>query len=588
MSTAAEASGTRLLDLPDELLQRILYFVPSREAASTTVLSRRWRHLWPTPWRGGAGVHLDTRRSHEHSDGSTSTPARRNAFFRDAAAALDAHGPVRRLTIRVEEEHNYTIETFMSRRGGNDRAEEGRHDIGDVLDHPSCRGVEELHIEAYTSGSPFAGRKYHGPMSVPQSSDVVGPYKLSLGSCCGCAVSLRNLQDTVLASPLLDTLHLDYVFITTEDCRPSYSHLDWGCDGWGTDNDDIQEAYIAPPDWILSFCSPIVTILALLNCSYDQSFTIQLDAPRVRHFRYSGHVYSFPLRSPMPELTRVDLHIIPYGDCSRFWHFLLSFQYTKILKLKFECSIDDLAVPEKSRHDELLRDAFFSNLERLEVDANYRPENKEAAAVAIGNLLQCCPTVAELSLKLDTEEPYRRPPRNRNPSEHKRTSLNRKAQLDFRQSIDHFMRRKDAVVSFGGDNANYEVSDIPGLSDKWFSCVQFHLKRVNLQFCLRQSNDFGVQLAKFFFDKAMVLEELYIDDGNHKMCEHMNRKFGGRITNPLQPCPHYKVFGGISQEAGVKLLNSSKFREGLPCNSRYEVRRENQWSRGFTILPLER
>ncbi|TVU23935.1 hypothetical protein EJB05_26324, partial [Eragrostis curvula] len=113
--------------------------------------------------------------------------------------------------------------------------------------------------------------------------------------------------------------------------------------------------------------------------------------------------------------------------------------------------------------------------------------------------------------------------------------------LDFRNSIDHFMRRKDDVVSFGGEDQKHEVSDLPGLTDKWFSCVQCHLKRVSLQFHLETSNGFGVQLANFFFEKAMFLEELYIDDGNHKMCKHMNRKFGGRITNPLQPSPDYKV-----------------------------------------------
>ncbi|TVU23914.1 hypothetical protein EJB05_26302, partial [Eragrostis curvula] len=238
MSTTA-AAGTRLSDLPDDLLQRILYFVPSREAASTTVLSRRWRHLWPTPWRGGAGVYLDTRRNSE--DGST-VAGRRDVFFRGAAAALDAHGPVRRLTIRVEEEGRSQIEDFMSRAHGEDYPDED-HDIDDVLTHPSCRGVEELHIEAYASYCPFAGSKYHGPTTMPDMGE--GHYKLSLGSvpsdalrelhitnCTNlelpsslaafhfpcltvlrlqsCSVSLDNLQVMMVASPQLDTLNLEY------------------------------------------------------------------------------------------------------------------------------------------------------------------------------------------------------------------------------------------------------------------------------------------------------------------------------------------------------------------------------------------
>jgi hypothetical protein len=33
----------------------------------------------------------------------------------------------------------------------------------------------------------------------------------------------------------------------------------------------------------------------------------------------------------------------------------------------------------------------------------------------------------------------------------------------------------------------------------------------------------GVQLAKFFAENAMVLEEMYVDDGSQKMQEHIGR-----------------------------------------------------------------
>uniref|UniRef100_K3ZM15 FBD domain-containing protein n=1 Tax=Setaria italica TaxID=4555 RepID=K3ZM15_SETIT len=43
---------------------------------------------------------------------------------------------------------------------------------------------------------------------------------------------------------------------------------------------------------------------------------------------------------------------------------------------------------------------------------------------------------------------------------------------------------------------------------------------------MEEPNCFGVQLAKFFAENAVVLEEISIDDGNHKMREHMNHMLG--------------------------------------------------------------
>ena len=109
------------------------------------------------------------------------------------------------------------------------------------------------------------------------------------------------------------------------------------------------------------------------------------------------------------------------------------------------------------------------------------------------------------------------------------------------------------MVSLGGDpdDENYEVvSDIPGLSDQSFDCLQTCLRRVSLRFPSEDRNCFGVQLTKFFTESALVLEEMYFGDGNHKMCEHMNRRVETWIAN------------------------SSK-------------RRRSASKAGFTVLPLE-
>lgn len=39
---------------------------------------------------------------------------------------------------------------------------------------------------------------------------------------------------------------------------------------------------------------------------------------------------------------------------------------------------------------------------------------------------------------------------------------------------------------------------------------------------MMEPNCLGVQLAKFFIENAMVLEEMCLDDGSQKMCEHVN------------------------------------------------------------------
>ncbi|XP_023632850.1 putative F-box/FBD/LRR-repeat protein At1g22000 [Capsella rubella] len=51
LSTVTEAKGcqrmeTRICDLPDDLLLRILHHVPTKDALATSILSKRWRYVW--------------------------------------------------------------------------------------------------------------------------------------------------------------------------------------------------------------------------------------------------------------------------------------------------------------------------------------------------------------------------------------------------------------------------------------------------------------------------------------------------------------------------------------------------------------
>ncbi len=43
--------GDRISDLPDEVIHRVLWFLPTHEAVKTSLLSRRWRELWKSTRR---------------------------------------------------------------------------------------------------------------------------------------------------------------------------------------------------------------------------------------------------------------------------------------------------------------------------------------------------------------------------------------------------------------------------------------------------------------------------------------------------------------------------------------------------------
>ncbi|KAF8672975.1 hypothetical protein HU200_049043 [Digitaria exilis] len=442
-----------LSDLPDDVLQRILSFVPTKDAASTSVLSRRWRGLWPTPARA---VILDTRSYAHRRD----VPAA-GAFFHGAGAALAAHGRVRSLAVHVEA-YEHDVERFMSRMNhspgrNNHRRDDGRYVAGEVLGHPACLGVEELTVSAKLpsgSSSPetmtardeqkvTSERQYVGlDLSPPPPATAAFPSIMAV-RLQRTAVLLFTLREMIAASPQLNSLRLKHVYITSKVCLP----------------DDDKDG----------------------NSNYGSG-------------RYSGYGYNNNNYKDDPD---------PKTDADRrFWVFMKNMSNTKFLKLKLGFAIGDIAIAgKKKRHRVLLCDALLGNLERLEVEGQYNPGSD--VAVTIGNLLQCCPVVRDLRLKLNT-------------------------------SAGHFARRRNLEVCLGGEGDSddpCEAADIPGLSDKClsFNCLRGSLRRVSLQFRMdKKSNIFGTQLVKFFAEKTVGLEEMHIDDGNRKMCEHINRKVGGR------------------------------------------------------------
>ncbi|CAL4990219.1 unnamed protein product [Urochloa decumbens] len=534
------AEPDRLSALPDDLLRRILGLAPAREAASTAVLSRRWRGVWPTA--PSPAVILDIRLYDRTRGGDSHISDRReidrDAFFHDAEAALAAHGfsgGIRSLAVHVEANGPEAIQSFMSQYHYH---REPHYIAGDVLGHPACRHVEVLTVEgvpsylsaATTTARRRAASRRHEQSAVAQEHD--GYYKLSLGSVPSaalrvhriagckdlthplpappatgaaafpwlesvrlhhCAVSIFTLQDMIAASPCLGDLRLESVYLKSKVSRPSTdpNGAVYGAHyGYGLYNNN---SYYNNGD---NDCSGLV--LPGRDLARGSKLRVQ-EEPQDR-------------RAEGAEVQ--------------------NFSNAKFLKLKLNFAISEIAavIEGKKKQEELLAETLFSNLEGLEVDGQYIPGSEAAVGAAIGNLLRCCPVLRDLKLKLNTvDRNFRKTGRRSDWSDrlYKSTFLERKSKMDTRKSAKHFAQRRYLeFISLGerdgDDDYQCEVSDIPGLSDKWFefSCLRDHLTRARLQFRMdKHSSSFGMQLVKFFLERATVLEEMYIDDGNRKMCE---------------------------------------------------------------------
>ncbi|CAM0958039.1 unnamed protein product [Alopecurus aequalis] len=567
MSTMA--GGDRLSRLNDDVLRRVLYFVPAKEGALTTALSRRWRLLWPSS--GAINLVARIREKDEGRYGYVDWEkqralfyARRDAFVSGAHAALDAFAeaddrvPVTKLTFRVEApgHRDNTIRDFLQRD-----ADWREHNvIGGVLSHPAALGVEELQIAAVDSrdGEPmyFETSKYEAISNIYG----LGIYPLGLGclpsetlrvleltNCSEitpaspptsfprlvalrlrhCNMPLKGLQRIIDVAPLLGSIHLEAVLL--EDDRrynqPSYQ-------------DDIPPS---PEQGALlrSLRCPSATTLVIDKCSMKEDGTIEIYAPMLRRFEYTGVLRHISLSPPPPELARADMNLIDYGckrdrdpDAGRrsFWGFVHGFSHAKQVKLRVR-HLEDIAVTSEASQVKLL--PMLLHLERLELQGVYTPTGR-VAATAISNLLHCCPALRDLRINLRTAHE----------DTNKKLSygleyLERKYRSDFQESIQRFKRRRSQPTQVARDDddehddGNYfdEVSDLHGLSGQSFKCLRSCLRPVRLQFLRQRTDCFGIKLIKFFAEHAKVMEEMCIDAGNQRISEHINPKVRKWIAN---------------------------------------------------------
>ncbi|KAM0836884.1 hypothetical protein ACQ4PT_062013 [Festuca glaucescens] len=504
--------------------------------------------------------------------------SRRDAFVSAAEAALDAADvPVTRLTLRLEfvgcED---SVNTFLHRDRDDiyidsDSDSEGppspgRDVIAKLLSHRAASRVEELRLAAEKWSSRTDGCKEDEITSrdevltislvslpsdnlrvleltackalvpLPPASAVVFQ-RLSSLWLRHCTARIDALQSLVDAAPDLAAIHLESVTIAQQN-DPSMSKYYYA---YGLDPPSTETVRLR---------CPAATVLVLDRCNwkvkprawYHQDkpvvLTVEIHAPRLQRFRYKGILPPVSLSPPPPDLARADLHFLPRhdenvsnqtrksdNDPSRegeldlvaFWRFLRSFPNARELKLRVT-ALEHIAILSKARRLELL--PVLSNLHRLELHGVHRPKGR-TAAVAIANLLRCCPALGDLLIDLTVahHEPEYQHSKDVFLERKFRSGRDKSICLLNRYSSSAIMTPSPEVIAGG---ANYgEVSEIPALSRASFHCLQSSLTRVGLRFRLEEANCFGVKLIKFFAENAMVLQEMCIDAGNEKLGNHM-------------------------------------------------------------------
>ncbi|CAM0947773.1 unnamed protein product [Alopecurus aequalis] len=538
------AGGDRLSDLPNDLLRRVLHFVPAREGASTSALSKRWRGLW----RSSGAMNLDA----HVPEGVNILDlfSQRDALVSAARLALEAAGsPLTRLTFRVDAGGHDRVRDFLYRYYDLNWRSRSPDVVTELLSLPAARRVEELRLapgnsvdldrddREYTGWSTtgFGDLSFlcllsdtlrvldvTGCADIKPSPAIAFPQLASLRLSL-CVVTIEHLHDFIDAAPALTTVYLESVRLDVDGRCPT-------------------------PDVVrLNF--PGVTELLLDSCSWPREWlawgttAVEIDGPRLRRFTYKGLLRPLSLTSPTPDLTRVDLHIFrdvyernkdARRDLETFWRCAQNFSNAKELKLRMN-QLEDIAVVGSANRAKLL--CSFHNLERLQLDASHRIQGK-TAAVAVANLLSCCPILRDIRINLTMVQPD-----SNKRAEEGRCFLEEKYRRDFEKSIHGFRNRRLAsMVSVEGDyddgNATYDkLSDLPALSRQDFKCLQSSLCCVRLQFCPETNifgeklrSNFGAQLIKFFAENAVLLKEMHIYGGNGKMCKHINHKLERWLT----------------------------------------------------------
>ncbi|PVH35086.1 hypothetical protein PAHAL_7G103200 [Panicum hallii] len=432
-------------------------------------------------------------------------------LFRDALANVGRRGrrrPVRRLSVLVDSyyQNDYLVEVMRTTPG-----------MDSVLTAPALQRLEELQVELRSEFCQ-TGHEYVLPASrVPwRSLRVLDLYGCTLGPPAAAAVfgrletlkmvfcwaSLEGLQSMVDAAPNLAGIWLERVMFEGEYAVISKRR-------------------------VLLRCPAATAAVTVINCRRTDG--LDIDAPGARSLCYTGFLEHFPFGPAAPPgiLEHVQLSFCTAPRCANppssreappravFWESIGRFSCLQVLKLKL-LDINDIAVrPEEE--DVFLKP--FPDLKFLELQGSYEVDS-HGAAVAIANLLRCCPALHEFHLRCKLHgDRYAHPRRSLHLSDEK------KARLDLEKSMESFKRLKcQKIITSPSSSVADDDADLAALHKACsFPCLESHLRKIRLEFELKCFDCFEVRLAKFLVENALVLEEMEVHDGDQRVPDHIHR-----------------------------------------------------------------
>lgn len=185
-----------------------------------------------------------------------------------------------------------------------------------------------------------------------------------------CITSMEGLQAMLDASPRLDRLWLEAIAFTAEE----------------EDHGRQRRVLLRCPDATAS--------VTVIHC--NRTAALDVDAPSTRSLRFSGFLEHFPFGSaaaPVDQLHHAELSFCKESSPhAMFWEETIGrFRRLRVLKLEL-LDISDAVVGSGEGG------TVFPDLVLLELEGSHEADS-HGAAVAIANLLRCCPALQEFHLK---------------------------------------------------------------------------------------------------------------------------------------------------------------------------------------------